>query len=483
MKIKKSILIFTVSFFYIYFLTQNIPIFFEGREFLIKLVQKPLNYWLKEIFYFGATNPLNSVGEADGFLAILLQYFFGYNENIYRIIKAIFFAGTSTLIFKLAKLLMKEKFALIATTIITLSFPYFLQNIIYDEPFIYSEFFKIAALILLFKDLKNSSLKNNIGILSFTFISFRLYHIAISILGILGLIFLISKKIRYLCIIIILFFFIFPRSLSETHLTSPAYFPKLTIINEFFILGFKKTFRTFPTLLGLYHRPFWDIITPAGILLISFIIIFIIYYRIKWKFPAKVLSIWALTEFPLFIFIPESAIRYSAGILTPLVLLTFYFFDQAHQRMKKNYQKPTLVIVCILISIIILTNIAYTITFRTTWGSGFITAGKTIDYLQQKNKELIIGYEPMQVAPDFVPIDTTTRPYAIDKKLQFVSYIKPIKQDYIVQRITSSGKKYPENLNGTIETEIIGTTNNLFDTLFKPLRKFVPENKIIIYKT
>ena len=88
----------------------------------------------------------------------------------------------------------------------------------------------------------------------------------------------------------------------------------------------------------------------------------------------------------------------------------------------------------------------------------------------------------MQMAPDFIPIDTSTVPYSIDEKLLFVPYFKSDKQDYTLQRITGSGKAHPENVKGVKETEIIGTSNNLFDNTFSLFIQGL-HNKIIVYNT
>lgn len=476
---KETLIIFIIAFSYISFFTNGVPIFFEDRQAMADQVQQTGSNWVKKVFLPGSENPLVSMGEMPGLLMWTLNKLFGFNESAHRIIKGLFFAGVISLTYLLASRIMRKKNAFLCTAIILFSFSHFLQTFIYYELLIYAELFKIGLIILLLNDLRLPQLKRLPALFALAVMSFRFYHPAMSTVGILGLIFLKTRKIRYAIITAAVLVFVIPR--NGASLVNPEYSPKLNIINQFFVSGAWKTITTYPHITNLYHRPFWDVITPAGIIFVLFVITIAVAYKLKWTKEAQLILIWAAAELPLYVFLPEPAIRYAASILTPFILLTFYFFDAGCQHMKPKHQKLLSVAAYTVIIIIVITNLAYTTTFRATWGSGFIAAEKTMEYLQAKNKTLTIAYQPMQLAPDFVPIDTSTEPYRIDEKLQFTPYSQIDNPDYILQRITTSGKAYPKEVNGVKEKEIIGVSNNLFDNT---LLLFVQgiHNKIIIYK-
>lgn len=477
------------SYIYIIFYSIDVPIFFEGRLYLNELLTKDITYWMLTTFSPGSDNILNSNGEITGLFISIINLIFGYNENIYRLIKSIFFCISIVFIYTISKLIMGKKFAFLSTTVLLFSFPLFLHTFIFDEPFIYAELFKLASVFFIIKDIFEKKTINIFSILIFSFLSFRFYHPASSILGLILLTSIITKKSRYLFIFLTLLLFILPRNLSETKLGT-SYHIKSNIINEFFIKGFFHTLlNPIPSFRSLYQGSFWKIITFSGIILILLTIGLGVWSKVSLnKFYVKFLFAWIITETPLFLFLPEYAVRYISGILTPFVLLNFFIINEIFKK-EFNWKKQTYLIIVVLTIGIIIINLGYTTLFRATWGSGFIAADKVIKYLQDKKEPLTVYYQVMQVAPDFVPLNVRSKELNIDRSLNFIPYNELMKfnnNTYIVQRITSSSKKYPRYSNlSQIDAELIGINdNNLFDKIVMPVLEVIgiKPNKMIIYK-
>src|SRR3989344_636187 len=174
-----------IAFVYILFFTQSLPILWEGNLFHEGFAKQNVLSLLEQTFSFKG-NILEKAEPAYGLYFKLVFKIFGYNFNGFRISKAVIFAITAMILFKInQELFKKTQHAIIATALSALSFPIYIHTMVLDESFIIAEMYKFAAILMFLKDIKQerTNVLHKILILLLTIFAFKTYPPSAAIIG------------------------------------------------------------------------------------------------------------------------------------------------------------------------------------------------------------------------------------------------------------------------------------------------------------
>lgn len=430
---KVPFIIFILSFSYMAFLTYDVPFFWDDHEFHEKYLSSLISDLVLDLFNFDSENITHTSRPIYGIFVKTLFYFFGFNFVAYRIIKALIFAGVFVLLYFLSEQFIKKKMFMIMFIVSTfLSFPYYIHTLVFDEPFIIAELFKIFAFLLLFKDIasEKKSIYRQLSIGMLCLLAIRTYNPAGSTMIILFIFILLHFKLikRYILLLLFLFVISFPWTILirdvnifGPHGFSTTHFAKIFMSNyQIYIL---------PTIYisNLYYLPFSAIFTAFGFGLFILCLALITYKRalsvntIKFFF----IPIWFLAEVPLLLALPESAIRYTSAFIPSIFLVLFCMCERTFNliRVKKFFK---FLVIFFVVGIILL-NLMHTVIFRIGWGNTFIGNQKVTDFLEcYREKDSEVFYYAGSVANEYIPLKKYTNNY----KLADLPYNKISSEDF-----------------------------------------------------
>lgn len=462
----KPILVMIFIFTFYYFLTISIPPFWEDHSFHQRFIQTSSLTHLKQTFRIGNENIFYLERPVLGLYFQATFALFKYDFFWHQLTKIIFTAVSSLLLFTLVrKYLKSENYAFLITLFTYLSYPFFSSFLQYDNPFVFSEFFKIAALFFLLQDItaKRTSYLNQFLVLLFSILAFRSYNQAWSIVGVI-IIFttLYNYQLlkRYAVLFSALILYNFPINIISI-LTKKASYSDPSAYGSSFSGFFYTTFKPFYTPFhipeSLYYASLTDVLAFFGLLaiLILSVLFALKYYETKTRrtriFTRKndndntlaVLStVWIICELPLWYLAPDPNVRYLSGIMTPLFILIFTGIQRIHTSLLNHYKKSFVIVITILLIGLLFTNILYAYLFRITWGSAFVGYAKVNDYLEEtRTRNAYVLYYAGTVARLLFPLDKQNDNYYFK---QDVIYKKGSVEDFSEANIKQLKKKYNE---------------------------------------
>lgn len=519
------------------FFTIGVPFFWDDHQFNQHFLAYPASQWVGEIFGVNILNPF--LMETRAMYALLVKVLFavvGYSFFYYRITKAMIFGVYIMCFYFLSVRFIKNKnFSFFLSFLPLCSFPFYSHILYFDEPFIIMEMFKLAAFVLFFfwyeKYTQRTTSFFTITLLIscfFAFLAMRTYASGYSILGIvpLFLIFTQWKRITQsplLLGIIIFFGGIILFIIYKNHISFP--FP-LTSINlqRVFLRGWGETIITpFIHLDTLYYKPFSAVITFFGVWLIIitalavilkyifknlFSQIFISEYKGYSEYSMFILfiSAWIICELPIWIVLPEHAIRYSSSLIAPFTILAGIFIYVAYSSLAPKLKSITALILLFFLFFICLTNITYILAFRIGWGSSFIATDSAAHFLAKNSPPHTVAlYYTLSAGDEYLILTEEPGNYTIRqdplfiKKQDLLSFEKTSLEElqatydtvFIMQRISAQkNSAYPplsfeqQEYLKPIQT-ILGLGNNPFDwvytTFFQLEGKDPPTTTVTIY--
>jgi hypothetical protein len=518
------ILLFLISFSYIYFFSSSLPFFYDIHEFHTTYTQ------MTNIEILTQMTPINTGTISAGhrpikaMIAKSIFTLYGYEYSPYRIVYALIFGLFIVIIFTLAKYLFKENsIAAIFSLYIMTNFPLYIQTIGYG-PHLYGELFKIVAIILFLRDFgqEKTSYTKQLLIYLFSLLAVRSYISAFSIAGILPLLTISydrKKLIRYLPLFFFIILIQFPITLNTS--TNTEFTPNLWSIQRAFLNSFWENITNpIPSYNGLYYKSFTAILSFFGFWLIVIVVIglFLQWIHRKWEYRinkerekensnneggdivivkdnfqkvnAKLLltlsSVWMLCELPSYIMLPEHAIRYIFPFTIPFFIFVTTLIVLFLQNIKKKRTKR-IVIVFVLLMIIssMLISTSYIYAFRAGWGSSFIGFEHTMDYFAE-NHDAKTGvlYYAGSVAAEYKYVNKSSPTYEFGEGIDYIktatledfneALIKEMASEYeefyVLKRVTSLSKaELPtppfETYSSLIEFKVIEGTDEtiLFD--------------------
>lgn len=455
-KIKLQLFLVSAVFIYILFFTQKLPIFWEAHLSFSDWAKTDAGYFIKEIFDLTG-NILNKEVVVFSLFFKLNFALFRYDFEWFRIAKAVIFTAMIFLIFKINTVIFtKNKYAFIATALSATSFPIYIHTMVFDEPFILAELLKLSALFLFLIDVKSQkkSFIRQTAIFIFSVLAFKTYTPAGTTMPILAA-FLITtqRKLikRYSIILIILFIFIAPFSSIITGKASGPFGTVFQNIPQVFIKDFEENilsplkaidFSQY-TFRALYWKPLPNIITFFGFwtLILSILVIKAHKYfhsqrpqetPFKMQYPEiwRLCVIWIICELPIFISVPEPAIRYASAIITPLSILFISYVARAQNFLDGRILIYSKYFVYFAVGFIVMTNILNTFFFRALLGSDVIAMDKVTQIIEQDKNNCIL-YMPTY-AEQYVIVDKTSKTYDLRTDIQ---RIQATKKDYLPERL------------------------------------------------
>lgn len=469
-KIKKSILLVVIIFIFYYFLTISIPPFWEDHSFNQRFIQTPITTQINHIFKIGNQNIFDLERPVLGLYFHLTFALFKYNFFWHQFAKIIFTAISSLLLFALIQTHLKnENIALLITLFSYLSYPVFSNFLQYDNPFVFSQFFKVAAIYFLLRDItkEKTNLLNQVLVLLFAVLAFRSYNQAWSIVGVI-IIFTVFYKLRYIKRYALLFLALitynFPLNILNIMSGTATYShisPTVNTFLKFFYNTPRPLYNPFAVPESLYYVSLLDVLSFFGItLIILLILLFAIkIYNDKIKqiklFANNIrnkyaktnmltaLSVaWIICELPLWYFAPDPTVRYLSGIMTPLFILIFVAINYIDASLNQNFKKYFLAITSALLIGFLLTNISYAYLFRITWGSAFIGYSKVNDFIEEtRGKNTYVLYYFTSPARNLFPLDKKSSTYEFKND---VIYNQSNNEDFSEKNINLLKKKYHE---------------------------------------
>lgn len=517
---KLAATLFAIAFIYMFLFTVDVPPHWESNLFIESSVNTPLAKSLIKTVQIGSEEVTASHGPINAIYYKILFSFFGYNYISYRLIKSLFFAGVILFYFLICKEFIKRRYSGAAALFVTFSFPIFIQTLVFDEGFIIGEFFKMVAIYLFISHVKlnKKGFLSYISIFIFSLLAIRTYTPTFSLV-LLFCTYLLLTNIKRLKSYILLIFLIALTKLplnASIAFGEPSYGFKLSIVYKFLFSDISRyIYSPLPFFQALYYRPLVSVVTFFGFWLFSLVLAVYIFRKkltlflpkyFNWdnatidnsennnKFAITFFISWILVELPIFFVLPEHAIRYAAGILTPLIGL-FCFFCQKAEDLCVKHKKQIFFLFAVCFILAIATNIGYVTLFRATWGSSFIGADKVSEFIlnsdRSKDKNSILFYHATSVAPEYITVDKNNiNTYTVSQRIVPISisaekftYNDLIKSKnnkteiYIVKRISSFDRSSYPNIKlddvKDIEkiTTIEGKTNMPFDRMMNFLTK------------
>ena len=451
-----------IAFVYILFFTQSLPILWEGNLFHEGFAKQNVLSLLEQTFSFKG-NILEKAEPAYGLYFKLVFKIFGYNFNGFRISKAVIFAITAMILFKInQELFKKTQHAIIATALSALSFPIYIHTMVLDESFIIAEMYKFAAILMFLKDIKQerTNVLHKILILLLTIFAFKTYPPSAAIIGFfMASSFILDRKQvkKYFLLFIVLLALILPFSTHLEKMSGPfgAHWENLqqvftkdltnNLISPFKAIDFSEyTFR------ALYWKALPNIITFFGfwtIILSLAITAFNKYFqkqeqletpfKLKFKKIFWLCIIWIICELPIFIYVPEPAIRYASAIITPLSILFVSHIAKAQSLLNGKILVYSKYLLYFTIAFIILTNLLNTFFFRALLGSDIIAMDK-VSQIVEKDRHNCILYAPTY-AEQYVIVDKTNNNYDIKTDIKRIK--ATTKQEFSEQNFKEQKKQ------------------------------------------
>ena len=270
-----AIIIFIFSFLHILFFTQSLPPFWEAYQTHEGMIQQSLALFLAQIFTFSGSI-LDKVWPAYGLYFKFLFSFFGYDfSGSFRIVKALIFSTAMLLVFYIFHhFLRSKKLALTGTVLIATSYPLYIHTMVFDEPFIIGETYKLAALFLFLitSQQEHITVIRQISVYLLAVLAFRTYPPAASLLPLLiltTLSFYRKQLKKYLVIFLLLFIMIFPFSSFITGKVSGPFGFHIENIPQLFtndlVRNIVSPFSAFDlseySFRGLYWKPLPNLVT------------------------------------------------------------------------------------------------------------------------------------------------------------------------------------------------------------------------------
>lgn len=256
---------------------------------------------------------------------------------------------------------------------------------------------------------------------------------------------------------------------------------------------------------ALYYKSFYDILTFFG-LWICIIILFLLFLlrllflplklfrseqdvkitnintNTKWIFILCVS--WMVCELPTYIYLPESAIRYSFAFFIPFTIFMTLLISYTISFISYNYRKTVLGLIIIMIFAAMLTNVSYVYAFRAGWGSSFIVFEKGMDYFAENipsRGNIGVLYASGATASEYYSLNKSSPTYELDLPIQYImssnaqdfseqnlqKYAKNYTFFYVIQRTTSvSVTKIPDlPLDNYVSFTKIATINGTDNTI------------------
>lgn len=478
-----TVIVVISAFFYMFFFTQSLPIFWEAHLSFADWAKTDAGYFIKEIFDLTG-NILNKEVVVFSLFFKLNFALFGYDFEWFRIAKAVIFTAMIFLIFKINNIIFtKNKYALVATTLSATSFPIYIHTMVFDEPFILAELLKLNALFLFLIDVKSqkTSFIRQTAIFIFSLLAFKTYTPAGTVIPILAT-FLITthRKLikRYSIILILLFIFIAPFSSITTGKTTGPFGAVFENIPQVFIKDFEENilsplkaidFSEY-TFRALYWKPLPNIITFFGFWTFILSILGIKFhkyfhsqrpqetpFKMQYKEIWQLCVIWIICELPIFISVPEPAIRYASAIITPLSILFISYVAQAQNFLDGRILVYSKYFVYFAVGFIVMTNILNTFFFRALLGSDVMAMDKATQIIEQDKNNCIL-YMPTY-AEQYVIVDKTSNNYDLRTDIQ---RIQATKKDYTPKRL----KEMKEQCNRLFIVQQKAITRNV---MFPPI--------------
>ena len=512
---KNTSLLFLTAFFYLLFFSSGIPFFWDNHEFHEYFVNLPYLESLQQLI----TPTASTIGDAPratyGILVRTLFILFKHEFFFWIVAKTLFFAGTITAFYLLLrKIEFSKKTAFIATLALLTNYPVYFHTLLFAEPFIIAEFFKITILCMLVKDItqEKTSWKTQLTIALLAIPALRSYPPGVALVPTIVLFFVFTSfryLKRYWLLTLYLLAFNFPRSLLTQGL-NPGLPLHLSHLKHLFTKDLPTAWLSpLPNLDLLYYLSFYNILSFLGIILtiISLLILVKNARRIKKTNQHLALPLaiaWLISEFPILIFAPDPAIRYLSGLLPAITILLSLLYQHAHTTISKPNKKFYTTVLAIGISSIILTNIGYTFVFRATWGSAFVGYELVVQWIDEQQQNNVGAlYHTTSVADEYVHI-TKGNKYCLKKDPHYFraksiadfspekleAFAKKYDHFYVIKRISSKGRsEYPpldlnKNTHLKLVTTIYGVAKTPFDwinPLFMKLFNYRP-NTFYVYE-
>ncbi len=158
-----------------YFFTSGVPFFWDDHEFHQGFYERSLKEDVFRLFSY-EESALDSNRPGYSLFFKSLFFFFKFDFEKYRLVKALVFAAAICAAFFLSKEFIDSmKIRFLFTGAVMFSFPIYIHTLVFDEPFIIAELLKLIAIILFFKDieLNNISVRNQILIFTDFIICFH----------------------------------------------------------------------------------------------------------------------------------------------------------------------------------------------------------------------------------------------------------------------------------------------------------------------
>lgn len=465
---KYPLLLVVIIFSFYYFLTISIPPFWEDHSFHQRFIQTPFLEHIKHTFKIGNEDIFSLERPVLGAYFHLTFRLFKYDFFWHQLTKILFTAFSSLLLFSLIKKHVREYAAFGITLFSYLSYPFFSNFLQYDNPFVFSEFFKVAALFFLLRDIskQKTRLLNQFFILFFTVLAFRTYNQALSVVGVIILFVLIYKPFfikRYCALFLSLIIYNFPLNITSILLGEKIYANATSglVFFEFFYKTATSLYTPFILPQNLYYMPLIEVFsffgTTLSIIILSLLTLKKVTHKKSLFFltqkkettkqnPVRMLTIlsfvWIICEMPLWYFAPDPTVRYLSGIMIPSFILLFVAIRYLYLSINKNLKKPFIIVTSLLLIGLLLTNVAYAYLFRITWGSAFIAYAKVNDYLEEtRTSNAYILYHVGTAAKMLFPLDKQSNNYAFKKD---VIYNKGPIEDFSEANIKKLKKKHKD---------------------------------------
>lgn len=439
-KLKQEIAILVLAFAYMFFFTQSLPLAWEAHLFHEGYAKQTFFSTLQKTFSFSG-NILEKPLPAYGLYFKPLFFVFGYDFNWFRIIKSMVFAITMLFLFKInQEIFNKTQHSIFATLLTATSFPIFIQTMVLDETFIIAEMYMLLTIFVFLKDSqkeKTDYLKQILMFITAT-IGYKTYPPTAAILGMLVLFTTIFKQKllkRYAILFSLLIIMIFPFSSLQTGKASGPLGTHTENIHQTmlqdlfanFVSPLKAIDFSEYTFRALYWKPLPNIITFFGFWTAILSLVIITFhkqikqylqtiedkketpFKINFKNIWRLCVIWIICELPIFIYVPEPAIRYASAIIMPVAILFVSYIARAQHFLTGKAEIYAKYFVYFAIGFIVLTNVLNVFFFRTLLGSDIIAMDKVSQIVETDKNNCILYAQTY--AEQYLIVDKTNNNY------------------------------------------------------------------------
>lgn len=469
------IFLFLLATGYIFFFTQGIPFFWDDHAFNEHYLSYKTGHWIAEMLPSFQGFHIEDAREIYGIFVSVLFSLFGYEFFYYRFAKALIFGLLFVFVFLFCLRILKNSHLSFFLCLFPLfSFPLFIHTFVFDEPFIIMELFKIAAFTFFlpwYIAYKQKQTKLwNISLLLFLFLAFLSIHSYITGYSILAIIpaFLIldhwktfSQSKLLLAVLILALLIAVPLGYTVLSHSAPHGISVHPPLRAFLPAWGETAFSLVPTFDALYYKPFSTIISFFGIwLLFLSLALFLLHtfrntkYVFLFHEPSLqeehdsntqtfvfFLFTWILCELPLWITLPEHAIRYTSTIMIPISILLGFFVFSTYSLLAQNWKRYFLVFILFCLFFACITNVLYTTAFRTGWGSSFIAIDAAAQYLgnHAPQNSIAIYYVP-SAGDEYVLLTNKPGNYSTRKDPFFLKTANP--DDFSTEALLNQSEKY-----------------------------------------